>query len=121
VHPAALIQAHSAPMAIEFANSSFPPQFRGGAFVVLRGSWNRSTPTGYKVIFLKFENDTDTSAQYVADFITGFQLTESSPQSTIWGRPVGIATDLRGNLYLSSDDITQFIAIVSPKEPGKEN
>jgi len=119
VHPAALIQAHSAPMAIEFANSSFPPQFRGGAFVVLRGSWNRSTPTGYKVIFLKFNNANDTTAQYVADVITGFQPTETSPQNTIWGRPVGIATDLRGNLYLGSDDITQFIAIISPKVSGK--
>ena len=119
VHPAAIIQAHSAPMAIEFANSSFPPHLRNGAFVVLRGSWNRSTPTGYKVIFLKFGNDNDTTAQYVADVVTGFQPTETSPQNTIWGRPVGIAIDHRGNLFLGSDDITQFIAIISPAASKK--
>jgi glucose/arabinose dehydrogenase len=85
----------------------------------LRGSWNRSTPTGYKVIFLKFENENDTTAQYVADFVTGFQPTNTSPQSIIWGRPVGIAADHRGNLYLGSDDITQCIVIISPVKSKK--
>jgi glucose/arabinose dehydrogenase len=112
--PAALVQAHSAPMAIQFSNPSFPPQFRTGAFVVFRGSWNRTIPTGYKLVFLKFKTDQDTTAEYVTDVVTGFQPTGSMSQKTVWGRPVGVATDLRGNLYLSSDDITQFIAIISP-------
>ncbi len=112
--PAALVQAHSAPMAIQFSNPSFPPQFRTGAFVVFRGSWNRTIPTGYKLVFLKFKTDQDTTAEYVTDVVTGFQPTGSVSQKTVWGRPVGVATDLRGNLYLSSDDITQFIAIISP-------
>jgi len=49
--PAALVQAHSAPMAIEFSNTSFPPQFQNGAFVAFRGSWNRSVPTDTKWCF----------------------------------------------------------------------
>ncbi|HTX18794.1 MAG TPA: hypothetical protein VMG34_09045 [Bacteroidota bacterium] len=113
--PSALVQAHSAPMAIEFSNSSFPPQFQNGAFVAFRGSWNRSVPTGYKVVFLKFRNDGDTTAEYVTDVVTGFQPTGSTSQRTVWGRPVGLAVDHRGNLYISSDDITQFIAVISPK------
>ncbi|HTY11851.1 MAG TPA: hypothetical protein VMF88_12355 [Bacteroidota bacterium] len=112
--PAALVQAHSAPMAIEFSNSSMPPQFQNGAFVVFRGSWNRSVPTGYKLVFLKFKNEKDTVAEYVTDVVTGFQPTGSTTSRTVWGRPVGVALDLRGNIYLSSDDITQFIAIISP-------
>jgi len=112
--PAALVQAHSAPMAIQFSNPSFPPQLQTGAFVVFRGSWNRTIPTGYKLVFLKFKTDQDTTAEYVTDVVTGFQPTGSTSQKTVWGRPVGVATDLRGNLYLSSDDITQFIAIISP-------
>ena len=114
IQPAALVQAHSAPMAIEFSNPSFPPQFRDGAFVAFRGSWNRSLPTGYKVVFLKFRNSQDTTAEYVTDVVTGFQPAESSSRGFIWGRPVGLAIDLRGNLYVGSDDITQFIAIISP-------
>jgi glucose/arabinose dehydrogenase len=112
--PSALVQAHSAPMAIEFSNPSFPPRFQNGAFVAFRGSWNRSVPTGYKVVFLKFKSQGDTTAEYVTDVVTGFQPTGSTSQKTVWGRPVGLAADLRGNLYLSSDDITQFIAVISP-------
>ncbi|MGA7161298.1 MAG: hypothetical protein WBZ48_09860 [Bacteroidota bacterium] len=112
--PAALVQAHSAPMAIQFSNPSFPPQLQTGAFVVFRGSWNRTVPTGYKLVFLKFKTDQDTAAEYVTDVVTGFQPTGAISQKTVWGRPVGVATDMRGDLYLSSDDITQFIAIISP-------
>jgi len=120
--PAALIQAHSAPMAIEFSNASFPPQFRNGAFVALRGSWNRTPPTGYKVVFLKFDNDQSTTASYVTDVVTGFQPDSPNPKP-VWGRPVGVAADLRGNLYVGSDDITQFIVTISPvgnPSPRKE-
>lgn len=112
VQPAALVQAHSAPMALEFSNPSFPQQFRNGAFTALRGSWNRTYATGFKVVYLDFDNEKDTTANYVADFVRGF-LTDSVSKSA-WGRPVGLETDTRGNLYISSDDITQCIIIISP-------
>jgi glucose/arabinose dehydrogenase len=112
--PAALITAHSAPMAIEFANPSFPSTFRRGAFVALRGSWNRSPLTGYKVIYLDFANDTDTTATSVSDFLTGFLTDPVRGQR--WARPVGLESDSRGNLYVGSDDITRFILIVSPNQ-----
>jgi glucose/arabinose dehydrogenase len=114
--PAALVQAHSAPMAIEFSNSSFQPKFRNGAFVALRGSWNRSTATGFKIVYLGFENANDTTANYVADFVRGFLIDPVSKK--VWGRPVGLETDARGNLYISSDDITECILIVSPINGG---
>ncbi len=115
--PAALITAHSAPMAIEFSNASLPENYRRGAFVALRGSWNRSPLTGYKVIYLDFANDTDTAASSVSDFLTGF-LTEPT-LGLRWARPVGLETDSRGNLYVGSDDITRFILIVSPSATQK--
>jgi len=110
--PAALIQAHSAPMAIEFANPSFPPAFRNGAFTALRGSWNRKVATGFKVVYLDFNAGDDTTANSVADFVTGF-LTDPDRKKA-WGRPVGLETDARGNLYLGVDDITESILIISP-------
>lgn len=109
--PAALIQAHSAPMAIEFSNRSLPGEFQNGAFVVLRGSWNRHISTGYKLIFLKFDDARNSSASYVTDVVTGFK----PDAGAIWGRPVGFAQDLRGNLYLGSDEITQCIIIIRPE------
>jgi len=116
--PAALVQAHSAPMALEFSNASFPPQFRNGAFVAFRGSWNRSTATGFKIVYLDFDNANDTTANFVADFVRGFLVDPVSKK--VWGRPVGLETDTRGNLYISSDDITECILIISPVKKGKQ-
>ncbi|MDP1676327.1 MAG: PQQ-dependent sugar dehydrogenase [Bacteroidota bacterium] len=110
--PAALVQAHSAPMAIEFSNASFQPNFRHGAFVAFRGSWNRSTATGFKIVYLDFDDANDSTANSVADFVRGFLVDPSTRK--VWGRPVGLETDMRGNLYISSDDITECILIVSP-------
>lgn len=106
--PAALVQAHSAPMAIKFSNTSFRP-YDKGTFVAYRGSWNREPPTGYKVVFLHYEQNKMTS---VSDFITGFH--SDSPNEKLWARPVGVETDLRGTLYMSSDDLTQFILALAP-------
>ena len=113
VQPGGLVQAHSALMAVTFANSSFRIPYKNGAFVAYRGSWNRSPATGYKVVYLDFTNPGDTTANYVADFLTGF-LTDSILPPQRWARPTGLLTDNRGNLYMSSDDINRFIVIVSP-------
>lgn len=110
--PAALLTAHSALMALEFANPSFPPEFRRGAFVAMRGSWNRQPLTGYKVVYLDFDNDADTIANSATDFLTGF-LTDSV-RGERWARPVGLASDARGNLYVGSDELTRFILILTP-------
>lgn len=113
VQPAALVQAHSALMAIEFPNSNaFPAEYRRGAFVVSRGSWNRTPATGYKIIYLDFDNDQDTTANTASDFMTGF-LTDSSGGH--WARPVGLLSDMRGNLYLTSNATTQFVLMISPE------
>lgn len=112
VPPSALLTAHSALMALEFANPSFPPEFRRGAFVALRGSWNRQPLTGYKVVYLDFDNDADTVANSATDFLTGF-LTDSV-RGERWARPVGLATDSKGNLYVGSDELTRFILILTP-------
>lgn len=103
--PAGLVQAHSAQMALEFSNASFPPQYRNGLWTVYRGSWNRTPPTGYKLVYLDFDNAQDTTANYVTDVVTGIL----NPNGTAWARPVGLALDNRGNLYLGSDDLAQCV------------
>jgi glucose/arabinose dehydrogenase len=109
--PAALVQAHSALMAIKFSNRSFKKPFTNGAFVAYRGSWDRQPPTGYKVVYLHFDKNNKVSG--VSDVITGFLPGNGSKP---WARPVGIETDLRGNLYMGSDDINPFILVLSPKK-----
>ena len=57
--PATFIQAHSAPLDLVFFDDqprgALPDRYRGGAFVALHGSWDRSPATGYKVIWIPFD------------------------------------------------------------------
>lgn len=79
------LQAHSAPLGLAFLNSK-------ELLVAFHGSWNRSIPTGYKVV----EINTETGKQ--TDFITGW-LTESGE---VLGRPVDILIN-KGDIYISDD------------------
>jgi hypothetical protein len=105
IAPAGLIQAHSAPMALAFSNASFPPQYRNGLWTVYRGSWNRTPATGYKLVYLDFDSAQDTTANSVTDVVTSMTNTNGAP----WARPVGLALDKRGRLYLGSDDLAQCV------------
>ncbi|HEY2627676.1 MAG TPA: PQQ-dependent sugar dehydrogenase, partial [Usitatibacter sp.] len=96
--PDVLMQAHSAPLQIAFyEGSSFPAEYRGGAFVTLHGSWNRANRTGYKVVYLPFK-DGKATGEYM-DFMTGFVTADGSS----WGRPVGVAVAKDGSLFVSDD------------------
>lgn len=111
--PAGLVVAHSAPMAMQFSHEGMPEEFRNGAFVVLRGSWNRSPASGSKLVYLSFDDDADTIANSVRDVLTGF-LPDSNNPATRWARPVGLALSADGSIYLTSDDLNQFILKLTP-------
>ncbi|MDA0986164.1 MAG: T9SS type A sorting domain-containing protein [Bacteroidetes bacterium] len=115
--PAALIQAHSAPMQIINSNKNVGAKFKNGIFTTLRGSWNRAFATGFKVVYLDFDDENDTTANYVSDFVTGF-LTDSVAKKS-WGRPVGLELDESGTFYLTSDDLTEAIFSISPENVNK--
>lgn len=54
-NPEGLYIAHSAPMQMAFyTGDAFPEEYRGDAFVAMRGSWNRAQPSGYEVIRIDF-------------------------------------------------------------------
>jgi glucose/arabinose dehydrogenase len=117
VQPAALIRAHSAPMAIEFLNSNFGTSLQYGFLTALRGSWNTTAPNnfrGFKVIYGHLSSAQDTTVDYVADFCSGF-LTDTVNR-VFWGRPVGIATDKDGKVYISSDEGNKFILVLTPNK-----
>ncbi|WP_027062080.1 PQQ-dependent sugar dehydrogenase [Mesorhizobium loti] len=102
--PDVLMQAHSAPLNIAFydgkdfpANTGFPKEYKGDAFVALHGSWNRGNRTGYKVVRLLFKEGKPTG-EY-EDFMTGFVVSNGE----VWGRPVGVAVANDGALILTED------------------
>jgi glucose/arabinose dehydrogenase len=96
--PGVEIQAHSAPLGLAFyTGQNFPPEYQGDLFVALHGSWNRSEPTGYKVVRIPFG---DGSPGQVTEFAWGW-LTEDGEQR--WGRPVDVLVGTDGALYVSDD------------------
>lgn len=97
------IAAHSAPLGLAFIDSpQFPKEWKGDLLVAYHGSWNRSTPIGYKVVRLNVEGNRITGEE---DFITGFlpaNEKHNGPNSAL-GRPVDLAFDKEGSLYISDD------------------
>ncbi len=111
--PAALVDAHSAPMALVFSEQGMPERYSNGAFMAMRGSWNRTPPSGAKIVFLRFDNDEDTIANEVEDFCTGF-IRDTNNAATRWARPVGLALSPDGSVYVSIDDGKQSILKLTP-------
>lgn len=99
--PDVLFQAHSAALGLRFYDGkTFPAKYRNGAFVAFRGSWNRDRGTGYKVVFVPFDQE-GRSLGYYEDFLTGFLLNPAVP--TTWGRPVGLLVLPDGSLLLTEE------------------
>ncbi|GAA4466247.1 sorbosone dehydrogenase family protein [Nibrella saemangeumensis] len=97
--PLLTYEAHSAPLGMVFyTGNNFPAAYRHDAFVAMRGSWNRSKPSGYKVVRLRFENGRPAGFE---DFVTGFLVDNNQGQ---FGRPVGIAVYTDGSLLFSDDN-----------------
>ena len=91
---------HVAPLGVVFyRGTAFPQQYRNGAFVGLHGSWNRSSFNGYKVAFIPFQNNKPSGDPQ--DFLTGFIANRAD--STVYGRPVGVAVAADGSLLIADD------------------
>ena len=67
-----------------YDGEQFPAEYRGDAFVALKGSWNRSAPTGYKVVRVRFK-DGEPEGGY-ENFVTGFWVS-GQHRAEVWGRP----------------------------------
>jgi glucose/arabinose dehydrogenase len=99
---------HTAPLGLAAAaGNTLPAAFANGMFVGQHGSWNRRPHSGYKVIFVPFENGMPTNAAPI-DVLTGFL----SDGGAAFGRPVGVALDRRGAL-LVADDVGNIVWRVS--------
>lgn len=99
--PDLLFQAHSAPLGLVFYDGAqFPAAYRGDAFVALHGSWNAATPTGYKVVRVRFRDGRPAGGY--ENFATGFWAA-GSRRAQVWGRPVGLAMARDGSLLIADD------------------
>jgi glucose/arabinose dehydrogenase len=115
--PDVLIPAHSAALGITFyTGSQFPQKYRNGGFIALHGSWNRSTASGYKVVFFPMNGGKPGP---IEDFLGGFLTSVGSDGKppAPWGRPVGVTVARDGSLLIS-DDVANRIWKVTASASG---
>jgi len=90
------MQAHSAPLGLTFYDGKmFPEEYRGDCYIAFHGSWNRSVPTGYKVVRVRFK---DGKPIGIEDFIDIW-----FKGGRVSGRPVDVKVGPDGALYISDD------------------
>ncbi len=112
-YPVFEYQAHSAPLGINFYTGTvFPEKFRNGLYICFHGSWNRTFPVGYKVVYVPLDGN---KAGKPKDFLWGFLQGEERI-----GRPVDLLTGPHGELFVSDDHGERIFKIVYSGEPAKE-
>lgn len=110
VVPDVPLGAHTASLGLAFYDkTAFPEKYRNGAFVGQHGSWNRSSFSGYKVVFVPFENGKPGKPE---DFLTGF-LTGQDKDA--YGRPVGVAVLPDGSMLVADDAGSRIWRITANK------
>ncbi len=100
LYPDVLLGSHTGAMDFTFyTGNQFPKKYRGGAFLALHGSWNRSKRAGYKIVFVPFKKGRPISGP--EDFLTGWMRAEDKAE--VWGRPVAVLQMRDGSLLISDD------------------
>lgn len=94
--PAQKLGAHVASLGMRFyTGKQFPEIYKNGIFIALHGSWNRSSKSGYKIMFAKVEDNKVTN---YATFAEGWLNDQNN-----WGRPVDIQQLPDGSILISDD------------------
>ena len=100
IKPDYALGSHTAALGLAFyQGKSFPERYRGGAFIGMHGSWNRSKMVGFKVAFVPFANG--KPAGPIEDILTGFIADENKFEA--YGRPVGVTFAPDGSLLVADD------------------
>jgi glucose/arabinose dehydrogenase len=108
IPPAITDTAHSAPLGCAFyTGDEFPEEYHGDLFVAYHGSWNRSEPTGYKVVRVVVEEGKPVE---ILDFVSDFL----PPEGKAIGRPVDVLVDIDGSLVISDDAAGRLFRVRHP-------
>ena len=98
IAPDYALGSHVAPLGLAFyTGQALPPRFRNGAFIGLHGSWNRKPLSGYKVVFVPFNEGVPSGPMETV--LEGFLNDQGQAQ----GRPVGVAQDKTGAILIADD------------------
>ncbi|OFW10031.1 MAG: sorbosone dehydrogenase [Acidobacteria bacterium RIFCSPLOWO2_02_FULL_67_36] len=94
--PARKLGPHVAAIGMRFyTGQMFPPEYRNQIFIAEHGSWNRSTPIGYRVMMVKVDgNKTATYTPVAEGWLQG---------RSAWGRPADVLVMPDGALLVADD------------------
>lgn len=112
IKPDYSLGSHVAALGVDFSTDTMGAKFANGVFVGEHGSWNRSDPIGYKVVFVPFSDGRPSGPP--VDFVAGFR----DPDGTTRGRPVGVTVDPKGALIVA-DDLSNTIWRITPSGSGQ--
>jgi len=98
ITPDYALGGHTASLGLCWMPSGTLPGFPDGMAIGQHGSWNRSTLSGYKVVFVPFENGRPSGP--ARDILSGF-LAPDEKES--YGRPVGVTLGPDGSLLVADD------------------
>jgi hypothetical protein len=98
ITPDYALGGHTASLGLCWMPAGTLPGFPDGMAIGQHGSWNRSTLSGYKVVFVPFENGRPSGP--ARDILSGF-LAPDEKES--YGRPVGVTLGPDGSLLVADD------------------
>jgi glucose/arabinose dehydrogenase len=98
ITPDYALGGHTASLGLCWLPADTLPGFAEGMAIGQHGSWNRSTLSGYKVVFVPFENGRPAGPP--RDILTGFLAPD---ERVSYGRPVGVAIGPDGSLLVADD------------------
>lgn len=104
ITPDYALGGHTASLGLCWVPAGTLPGFPEGMAIGQHGSWNRSTLSGYKLVFIPFENGKPAGPP--RDILSGF-LSEDEKES--YGRPVGVTLGHDRRSLLMADDVGDVI------------
>ncbi|QQA41702.1 PQQ-dependent sugar dehydrogenase [Pelagovum pacificum] len=104
IKPDYALGGHTASLGLCWVPAGTLPGFPDGMAIGQHGSWNRSTLSGYKLIFVPFQNGKPSGPP--RDILSGFL---SEDEKTSYGRPVGVKVGPDGKSLLMADDVGDVV------------
>ena len=98
IRPDYALGGHTASLGLCWLPAGTLPGFPDGMVIGQHGSWNRSTLSGYKVVFVPFEHGRPSGPP--RDILSGFLAPD---EEFSYGRPVGVALGPEGSLLVADD------------------
>lgn len=105
--PARPLDAHVAAIGMRFyTGKMFPEEYRNQIIIAEHGSWNRSTPQGYRLSLVKLDGNKVVSyTRFAEGWLRGMKPAPAGGAMVgdVWGRPADVLVMPDGALLVSDD------------------